>query len=756
MDFISFVRALVRNKYVLIFVPLTTLAAVFYITSNLPLTFKSKAQMATGITESSQVSLNEQESLQPFMIANAFSNLIESMKGRPIVSLVSYKLILHDLYDEKPFRNIDEPSTENSKKVLQSAGFGHRTNADPVMPSALTVQNNAQVQKLLEIYHYDFESLSKKLKIERVGGSDFLSIEFESENPELSAFVVNTVCAEFIRTNKNYRAVQSQSNVDFFARLADRKKGELDNKVNSLKSFKLQNQVINLYEQTKALVDQISSQEGKLEDEKKKIPALKKVLADINGRFTNKDRLFFESQAGILNRKISFLKDRINAMNGRYLDSRQQDTALLDSIKVVRRIMDEQVRLMSETFFINPTATKQDLIVRKVNSELDLQMAYGASESIEQELRRLRAIVASYAPMEASIGAYEREIQVASEVYLLILNKLNSAQFAGMNLGGSLRQVEYATPADKPEPSKRAIILALSAIISLVLCIVVIFILEYMDNNIKTPMRFKRLTNMHLLGYFNALTASNIDLNNLFRSGDDNFEDQTFSQLCRNFRHRFELDTIGKKVVLFVSPKGGEGKTFTIATLTYSLQMIGKKILIIDTNFSSPRLTEVYKATSSLNTINNDNFRKAIVHTQIEGVDIIGASRSPMSPVEIFAGKDFQKILNDLSQDYDYIFMESGQLSNAPSARELMRYADTVVSVYAADTILTNADISANNMLRGLQDKFAGALLNRVDMYNMESELGEVKKKRSIARRFLKRLLFRKEAPSHKERKLTV
>ena len=50
---------------------------------------------------------------------------------------------------------------------------------------------------LLLLYEYDDYNLMKKLSIERIKNSDFLLVEFTSENPELSAFVVNTIGVKF-------------------------------------------------------------------------------------------------------------------------------------------------------------------------------------------------------------------------------------------------------------------------------------------------------------------------------------------------------------------------------------------------------------------------------------------------------------------------------------------------------------------------------------------------------------------------------
>ena len=55
---------------------------------------------------------------------------------------------------------------------------------------------------------YDDGSILSKMKIYRIDNSDFIDLEYESDDPYLSAFVVNTLCSEFI---SYYSALNKQN-----------------------------------------------------------------------------------------------------------------------------------------------------------------------------------------------------------------------------------------------------------------------------------------------------------------------------------------------------------------------------------------------------------------------------------------------------------------------------------------------------------------------------------------------------------------
>jgi len=100
---------------------------------------------------------------------------------------------------------------------------------------------------------------------------------------------------------------------------------------------------------------------------------------------------------------------------------------------------------------MDPNAPKDELVVKRIEYELDLEISRYAVQSMDKELGRLNQLVMSFAPKEAEISAYEREITVAQDVYLMILNKYNLARFDNMNLVETMKQTEFGEPANKPE-----------------------------------------------------------------------------------------------------------------------------------------------------------------------------------------------------------------------------------------------------------------------------------------------------------------
>src|SRR3989337_1858348 len=95
-----------RKLGILVGVPILTVICSYFLISEIGDRYKSTAQLSTGFTTDDAVKLNETPAT-PYDVSTNFTNIIESMNSRPVLSLVSYRLVIHDLEDEKPFRVFD-------------------------------------------------------------------------------------------------------------------------------------------------------------------------------------------------------------------------------------------------------------------------------------------------------------------------------------------------------------------------------------------------------------------------------------------------------------------------------------------------------------------------------------------------------------------------------------------------------------------------------------------------------------------------
>src|SRR5688500_8652247 len=170
-------KILKRKLGILLGVPILTVVASYFLISKIGDRYKSTAQIATGFTTDDAVKLNETPAT-PFDVSTNFTNIIESMNSVPVLNLVSYRLVIHDLEDEKPFRTFDESKEKNiiiDDKALTKALALFKQKLKDIKPLNLYDPQDQQLFAILKGYGYDTETISKDLHIKRLENSDFIS-----------------------------------------------------------------------------------------------------------------------------------------------------------------------------------------------------------------------------------------------------------------------------------------------------------------------------------------------------------------------------------------------------------------------------------------------------------------------------------------------------------------------------------------------------------------------------------------------------
>uniref|UniRef100_UPI0035BBB847 Wzz/FepE/Etk N-terminal domain-containing protein n=1 Tax=Mucilaginibacter sp. TaxID=1882438 RepID=UPI0035BBB847 len=257
MELGNFLKVLWKHKNLLIIIPVVTVIVSYFLVKNLADKYVSSAQIATGIVDESShlLDLDPTGMAQDQQLNHKFSNLIEIMKLRKLINNVSYKLMIHDLTDPAPFRA--------QSKLVATLGDGARKHAVQVLtqkaklrePLSFYNKDENGINDLLRSMKYDERNIREDLTIARDEDSDFITVSFESENAQLSAFIVNILSADFIDYYTNTIKKNENDAVIYLSRLVDQKRDTLNAKTEGLRKYKIRNGILNLEDQSKSIFD---------------------------------------------------------------------------------------------------------------------------------------------------------------------------------------------------------------------------------------------------------------------------------------------------------------------------------------------------------------------------------------------------------------------------------------------------------------------------------------------------------------------
>lgn len=716
-----FFKVLMKRKWLILLVMALSVGATYFLTGKQEDVYMAAAKLATGIVDNPD---DDGKYVAPQKIETKFNNLIQNLSSKSVVSLLSYKLFLHDINNnEDAFRNASALKDQYAADEISSAIAAVKIKQDSFSVLLPGKEQDKKLIEMLKVLGYDYDALRLALKAQRLKDSDYIQVEFRTENPELSAFASNQLCSEFIRYYKSDKSARESTEIKIYATQQEEALQKLNEKKAELNRFKLDNNIVDLYAQEGAILSQIKQFEMLREGERNKIPSYQNTISNLSKTEQESQESVIKTQEQ--NRKINNLRQEINYLNDKYITGGSKDKKLLEQIEKLKG----ELRLAIDEAASATTATNSgDIKTIKENSQVELQIAQTSVASIDREVQRLKNELAVLVSLEPKVSSLERDITLAEEAYKETTGKLSVANSEAMQSESSLKQEEIAYAPKEPEPTKQLFYSLFSGMLSLSFCVVLFFVLEYLDVSIKTPAQFERFTNLRLLGYLNQLSfiSFNLDINfidinleSIFHNKSPNPQLETFKQLIRKIR--FEIESTDAKRFLFTSTRVNEGKTFAMISLAYTLSLNNKKVLLIDTNFKNNTLTNMLSAKPSLEKHFNQSLVKEdiITKSKLKGIDVIGCYEGNYSPSEVFSQSNFHNLVNDLAQHYDFIFLEGAALNEYSDSKELISSVEKVISVFSTNSVIKDQDKSSIAYLRGLGDKFMGAILNKVDMANL-------------------------------------
>lgn len=726
MDFSYLFRILMKRKWIILSSTLIAAAVAYFLTLNLPNKYRSTAQIATGYTTYDPVKLVNDNGGYA-QEESKFSNAIITFTSPAVINLVSYDLILHDL-TQTPFTQLND---EDKKKAFQTISKEEAIKAfqkkldsmEMLSPSSI---EDKKLLNILYLYHYGYGTIGSSLKVERFQRSDYLNISYISEDPGLSAFVVNAAYEQFIRYYGTNRGKTVAESVDTLKAMLERKKQILEEKNRILQQAGIGSSEL----RSTSDLNVIANLQGQLTSERGKLATLQSDLKKVNQRLANLNT--GSTDASIADRdEILQLK---TAMNNAY--SNYQRSGSPDDLKKYNDLQDQYTKkvlsLRTAETAKDPIEQRTELQAQKTDLEIDIQSSASFISSLESKVNALQASVSSSGSNSAAIESLRKDADLANKEYLEAQNRYNTA----LDIGGlslmNFRLTVPGQPSLTPEPSRRVLIIGLAAFASFFITIAIIIFLTYLDSSVRTPLIFSKNVNLKLISLINFMNLKNKNIKDVIANtyktvdSDDTTRNNIFRESLRKLR--YEIETSDKKIFLFTSTKKGQGKTTIIQALAYSMSLSKKRVLIIDTNFCNPDLTAQLDAEPILEKIIPQNFddrnlieeiKKHSKNLGIGSIYAIGSAGGDYTPSEILPRENLLHHLQTLTSYFDYVFLEGPPLNDFSDSKELVQYVEGVIAVFSAQDVIKQIDKQSISFFRELNGKFSGSILNMVDMKNV-------------------------------------
>ena len=410
-----------------------------------------------------------------------------------------------------------------------------------------------------------------------------------------------------------------------------------------------------------------------------------------------------------------------------YTENHPQVIALNREIAETQKQLDEAVRtIMGTTPSINDPVY-QTLVNSIIQDRANLV-------ALDARIQALRSLIASYEQKVEGISRtalnykrLERKVNAQSEVYSLLLAKLQEARIAEAQEVGDAKILDPAQVPSVPVSPKTRMNILLGALLGLMLGIGGAFLMEYMDNSVKTQEEVERLTGVPVLGtvpFIRVRDKVEDEAELIERRLITHIEPHSpVSEAYRSIRTALRFLSVGAspRSFLATSAVAREGKTSTIANIAVTLAQMGNRVLLVDADMRNPMLHKVFGvgkgpgfADYFTRLYNPEDLVKEI--SEIENLFLIPSGKTPPNPAELLASAMAHSFLKWGLDRFEYVLFDAPPVLPVTDAVELGKKTDGVLLVVRAGETDRHALQDAKRILDRANIRVLGAVLNALDV----------------------------------------
>ena len=336
------------------------------------------------------------------------------------------------------------------------------------------------------------------------------------------------------------------------------------------------------------------------------------------------------------------------------------------------------------TIFVSQDAAIQHQRLAKAETTLSEQLAamqanidavYTALYTLENstnpdmtELDRLGNELYEYQAAHASFTHQYQEIQLAQAQLFEPLIISEAAELPGTPIGPHVMQNTLLATA-----------------VGVMMAIGIIFLIEYMDNAIKTPDDIENILGFRAIG---EIPSQDDDTEGIL---SDVQPRTPTAEAYRILRTNIQLRTLDAPVrsLLVTSSRAGDGKSTTAANLAVVMAQAGHTVILVDTDLRRASLHDLFNLpnTRGVTTALLDEETAVSKHLQsvnIKNLRLLTSGQLPPNPSELLGSQQMKRLITALQTEADIVIFDSPPFLLAADAALLANAVEGVLLVISA------------------------------------------------------------------------
>ena len=311
--------------------------------------------------------------------------------------------------------------------------------------------------------------------------------------------------------------------------------------------------------------------------------------------------------------------------------------------------------------------------------------------------------------LQSTLGLYQ-------QIYINLLNSLETIRLARLQNTPNIVQIEPASVPEIPIRPRTIMNTVLAAVVGLMLAVGIVFLVEYLDDTLKTPDEVERVLGIPVLGFI-------ADMKYKGKDGEVYVARQPrspVSEAFRSLRTNLEYASVHKPIrtLIVTSPEPSDGKTTVAVNLAAIYSQAKRSVVLVDADMRHPNV-HLHMGLSNRDGL-SDLFRdqttilKAIrVKVDLPKLLVITTGNLPPNPAELLGSDRMSQLLDELQTNAEMVIIDTPP-SLVADAQVLAAKVDAVLIVIKPGKTSAEAVRSSMELYRRAGARVVGVVLNRI------------------------------------------
>lgn len=543
---------------------------------------------------------------------------------------------------------------------------------------------------------------SSKLHISPIGRSRLIKVSFEHTDPRKAALIADAVADTFISYNLERKYNATSYARDFVEERLRITKEVLEKSERNLVKYASENKLVT-----------VGSGEGNVLPGYLDAAALIKLDADLTAARTKSDELKQIYSLALANADAPEILESatIDALKKQFVDLNSE---YLEKLSLYKPEYPEMIELQLRIDYLDAQIAEESkelknalLAILKAKYEVALE----GERSLRSRVKDLKKNVGDIRDKSINYTILKREVDTNRTQYDALLQRLKEVSISD-DIGSNLISlVDHAKIPVAPFKPNKKLLLLLALIFGTVLGSLLVFVIEVIDDRIKSPDDIKNKLKSVVMGVIPKKQVKTGMLK-LLEDPQSSIA-EAYASLRTNLQ--FSGPNGGPKVIHVTSTRSGEGKSVTALGLALRFAGLNERTLLIDADMRRPTFVSEDGKNIGLSGLltSASSTREHIQGSKYDNLDLLPSGKSVPNPSEILSTYRLNEILDYAREHYDHVIVDSPPVLGLADAPILAAKCDASILIVEAASIRTPAIKITMERLEVSSVKLIGVVLTK-------------------------------------------